>query len=377
MKVIVDSIIYRMDTAYGIQNIYRELFPRMCNNDPSLDIQMLGDKRFVYTPPAHAQISQRLVLRAERYLRPNSFWEPVIPTANQLLKNLSVGLGKGWVWHSTYYTQPLVWKGWQVVTVYDMIYERFEKLFHQPYDSELRKRKKRCVQNADAIVCISYATAKDLQEFYDIDSDRIQVIYPAGGEVFRKLDRGYENDFQSLKRPFLLYVGARSIQYKNFDKLIRSYSAWSRKKDISMAVVGRPWSVEEERLLSKLNVLESVQLLSNVNDEMLCQLYNLAAALIYPSEYEGFGIPLLEAMACGCPIIASKIPSTLEVAGEYPVYFDLDDPDSLLASLETIINGWDPLQKKIGFERVKQFSWDKSARQMLDVYSALTGKKSG
>ena len=128
----------------------------------------------------------------------------------------------------------------------------------------------------------------------------------------------------------------------------------------------------EQRLLD-LGVQDNVRLLTNVDDDTLRFLYNRAAAFIYPSLYEGFGIPLLEAMACGCPIVASKIPSTLEVAGDCPVYFEPENVASLVAALdEALIEGTDSGRVQSGLEHVKRYSWERTTKETLEVYRSLS-----
>jgi alpha-1,3-rhamnosyl/mannosyltransferase len=101
-------------------------------------------------------------------------------------------------------------------------------------------------------------------------------------------------------------------------------------------------------------------------------LYNQAAAFVHPSLYEGFGIPLLEAMACGCPVVASRIPTTREVAGDCPIYFDPMQPDELITALDVALaEGRNSERVRRGLEWVKQYSWDRTARETLQVYRAL------
>jgi alpha-1,3-rhamnosyl/mannosyltransferase len=115
-----------------------------------------------------------------------------------------------------------------------------------------------------------------------------------------------------------------------------------------------------------------VQVLTDVDDQTLCQLYNQALGLVYPSLYEGFGIPLLEAMACGCPIVASRISSTIEVAGDCPIYFDPTEEDDLLNALDIALSqGRNSERIQTGLEKVKSYSWDKTAAQTLKIYRSV------
>ena len=131
-------------------------------------------------------------------------------------------------------------------------------------------------------------------------------------------------------------MGTRG-QHKNFLLLLEAYARWDRRSELSLVAVGAPWSNDEVHHLEIRGVSDRVHLLTDVDDERLCRLYNCAAALVYPSLYEGFGVPLLEAMACGCPIIASRIPSTIEVAGECPIYVEPTEPEDLIEAFDTAV----------------------------------------
>ena len=175
----------------------------------------------------------------------------------------------------------------------------------------------------------------------------------------------------ATKRPFPLVIGGRYL-YKNFNGLIQAHSVWAHREEVALVVVGSPWSVDEEKRLAELGIRDRVHLLTEADDETLCHLYNQAAAFVYPSLYEGFGIPLLEAMACGCPVIASRIPSTIELAGGCPIYFEPTELDGLVNALDVALSeGCNSERVRAGIERVKRYSWDRVAAQTLEVYRTL------
>jgi glycosyltransferase involved in cell wall biosynthesis len=253
-----------------------------------------------------------------------------------------------------------------------MIHERFLDLFSGPGNDQFREEKRRCVQEADAVICISETTLQDVLRFYKLDSNSTYVVPLACSDFFRQINQRGDHSETLTKQPFLLYVGSRA-HYKNFDRLIHAYSVWGDRKKVALVVVGSPWSADEELRLAELGILDCVHLLTDVDDEELCQLYNQAAAFVYPSLYEGFGIPLLEAMACGCPVIASHVPSTIEVAGECPIYFEPMEVDELVNAFDVALSeGRDSERTEVGLERVKQYSWAKTAAQTLEVYRKIS-----
>ena len=373
LKVVVDGIIYQHQSHGGISRLYSEILPRMCNLESLLDIEILTIGGVKQPLPDHKRIFHRPVPQVAQILRPWRLWKPFIPHIQHFVKDIWTGRGDGKIWHSTYYTLPPErWTGRQVVTVVDMIHERFPKLFNRPRDEPFREQKQRCVLAADAVICISETTRQDIQRFYGLDSNSIYVVALACSDVFRPLDQRSEELRMSTEQPFLLYVGSRS-HYKNFNMLIQAYSVWLHRKEVALVVVGKPWTADEVRRLMEWRIQDRVHLLEDVDDEELCRLYNQTAAFVYPSLYEGFGIPLLEALACGCPVIASRIPSTIEVAGDCPIYFEAGDVDDLVHVFDVALaEGRNSERVQAGFEQVKCYSWDKTAKQTLDVYHALS-----
>jgi glycosyltransferase involved in cell wall biosynthesis len=165
-----------------------------------------------------------------------------------------------------------------------------------------------------------------------------------------------------------LFVGGRA-HYKNFARLLEAYAGWERRFEVALVCVGAPWQPDEQRRLQMLGLIGSVQLLDHVDDEQLCRLYNRALALVHPSLAEGLGIPLLEAMACGCPIVASDTPATREVAGETPIYFDPLDATACRRALDQIgLERRQSVRVDQGLRRAAQFSWERASRDTLQVY---------
>ena len=370
LRLVLDGIIYQRQSHGGISRLYSEILPRMCSMEESLNITIVTNGSLRQSLPHHPHITHRVIPRVERYLRPGRVWKPLIPQVRRMVQRLWIGDGKGQIWHSTYYTQPENWDGAQVVTVHDMIRERFPKMFNRPTDVRRRRRKQRCVTRADAIICVSKVTRRDLQRFYDVPSQRVHVIPHACSSVFKRVVK-LDSSVRKALQPFLLYIGSR-YPYKNFDRLLQAYSGWKYRDEIALVVVGRPGSAEVKQRIAELKIRDRVRFLTDVDDRKLCELYNLAAAFVYPSLYEGFGIPLLEAMACGCPIVASHIPSTLEVAGSCPIYFEPTETNSLNEALDRALEeGRNSPRVQRGLQLVKQYSWDKTSRQTLEVYHGL------
>ena len=368
MDLIIDGLIYQAQPYGGISRIYNEILPRMCDMHSFLSITLLISGHPKQSLPFHSQISYLSVPQIDRYLR--LIWVCEKLKVKSLVQQLMVRGLEGKIWHSTYYTMPLWWKGPKVVTVYDMIHEHFPDYFGKK-GTNFRKQKRRCVEAADAIITISQTTKEDLQTFYNINKSRICVTPLACSDTFMN-SGGVESSINIMtQKPFLLYVGMRT-HYKNTDLLIKAYSQWYHKREIDLVIVGRPWTYDQINELLTLGIKERVHLLGYIDDWTLTHLYRRAVAFVFPSLYEGFGIPLLEAMACGCPIVASRIPSTVEVAASVPIYFEQGKVEDLLVALDrTLLESRESQRSRMGLEHVKQYSWDKTAQKTLEVYRSL------
>lgn len=372
MEVVVDGIIYQLQSHGGISRVFSEILPRMCSINDSLHVQILTQGSLKQPLPKHKNITSCSIPYIDHYPYPKQLWIHIINSVNKITHNLKAGRGKNKIWHSTYYTIPQKWSGHSVATVHDMVFERFPQFYNGPKFDLFRQRKRLSVQQADAVICVSDTTRQDVLRFYDLDKNRVHVVPNACSIVFRHMDSNELPKTHQIKQPFLLYLGNRA-RYKNFDVLVKAYSLWPHREDVSLILVGgKPISESEQQLIEELEITTQIKVLKDADDETLCCLYNNALAFVYPSIYEGFGIPLLEAMACGCQIIASRIPSTIEVAGEYPIYFEPEDVNDLLRALDVaIFERPNPERIKLGFETAKSYSWDKTAAQTLQIYQKI------
>ena len=372
MNVIVDGIIYQKQSQGGISHIYDEILPRMCNEYDFLKIDLLTSGPCKKALPVHSHIKHTALFPIDSFLRPTRLWRNKRFHIRAYLQHLTFSDSREKIWHSTYSTMPYNWKGPVVFSIYDMIHERFAlDLFNQPYEEDYRIHKRQCAKEADQIICISEATKLDIEKFLQIDSGKIKVIHLASSPIFRQIENANHIPAQITSKPFLLYVGGRN-SYKNFNNLLKAYGSWHSINEIDLVVVGRSWNKHELKLIKELKLEKHVFLVTDIDKEKLSILYNQATALVFPSLYEGFGIPLLEAMACGCPITASRIPTTLEIAGDFPVYFEPKEIDSIITALENVLNIKQNSDRvELGLKRARQFSWDITAHETLSIYRNL------
>jgi glycosyltransferase involved in cell wall biosynthesis len=362
MVVVVDGIIFEVQQFGGISRIFKEILPRMCELDVSLKIRIITNRHPKQSLPAHSRISYTFLPRMGRHLR---IFKP-------LVHRVCFRNSKEQIWHSTFYTASKAWQGKHVVTVVDMIYERYPQFFNQKEHIILMEEKERCIQKADVVICISNTTARDVLSFCGVNPARIKIIPLGFNRVFRRLEQREHKQIMPTKQLFLLYLGSRRF-YKNFDGLLQAYSVWDKKQDVALVAIGEPWTAEEVKKLAEMGIQNTVQCLAHMDDESLCQLYNQAVALVYPSLYEGFGIPLLEAMACGCPIVASRIPSTFEVAEDVPIYFEPTKMESILHAFDAVLaENRNMARMEAGIKRSKLFSWESTSQQTLEVYRSLS-----
>lgn len=273
--------------------------------------------------------------------------------------------------HETYFSKhsaPLKNKQARVVTVYDMIHELSPEYF--PAWDKTSRNKRLAVARADHVICISENTRRDLLDIFDVPGTKVSAIH-LGFDVQQAVDM---KPARLVEEPYLLYVGIRS-GYKNFRRLLEAYAA-TRALHRNYRLVcfgGGNFSKSEMQQFKDLKLDEDKLLWMGGSDGVLMKLYRHAAAFVYPSLYEGFGIPPLEAMAHDCPVVCSTGSSISEVVDDAGEFFDPRDCDSIARAIETVVSSAaraDEL-RSTGRARVKSFTWEKCASRTHDVYSSL------
>ena len=269
------------------------------------------------------------------------------------------------IFHETYYSEfdfcPHSAK--RIVTVYDMIHERLPDYFHQK--DNITRVKMQCINRADHVICISENTRKDLIELTDIPEEKTSVVY-LGYALTNVVSATLPKE-----KPYILYVGHRD-GYKNFEMLLNAYacSELLKNKFDLICFGGGKFSTNEQALFQKCKISPSSVKHISGSDDVLASLYTSASVFVYPSLYEGFGIPPLEAMSFNCPVVCSNTSSIPEVVGDAAELFDPVDITAIQQAIERVLSSPEHSANLVskGHERIKQFGWDKCARDTLNVY---------
>ena len=244
------------------------------------------------------------------------------------------------VFHSSDWTEPPVKKAVKVTTIHDLAVLRYPETFPQKI-VEVHKRKLEWVKKETRlIIAVSESTKKDIVELLGIKLEKIRVIYEAVGKEFEPQDK---NKIEKIKKKYGIkgdYLLAFSgPERKNLERIRQA------TEEFNLFVIGQPY----------------------VEHQDLPGLYSGALGLVYASLYEGFGLPILEAMACGCPVVTSNVSSMPEVAGKAAILVDHLSVENIKMGIKKMLKEREKLIK-LGFRRVLDFSWQKTARQTLEIY---------
>lgn len=278
------------------------------------------------------------------------------------------------VFHASPFLVPAGRKTAVVVTVYDLTPIRFPE-FHLPSNLFTTEQLRRRLGRADLVMVPSVSTSKDLENFELVRPDKVRVIPLAVDKCFRPIDQGYDGTLAKLGLDpgYILNVGALEPR-KNLPRLFQAFRILKDRHRISskLVVAGpRGWKDEDVfESVQALNLSDSVVFTGYVSDEVLNLLYNHAALMVYPSLYEGFGLPPLEAMAAGCPVAVSNTSSLAEVVGDAGVFFDPLEVDEMALAIHRVLDSPELSAKltELGGIRSRQYGWDKTADATRQVY---------
>lgn len=309
-------------------------------------------------------------IRAGTKVTPSPAMLPVMRNVSRLMAIPMIQSYRPDIVHETYYSSwtfaPL--GAYRVITAFDMIQE----CVPGP-DGEINKfiaRKRNAFARADHIICISENTRQDLLKFNDIPEEKVSVVYLG----FDALGSGSHPVGGNHGQPYILYVGQRA-GYKNFINFIQAYasSVWLQDNFRILCFGGGEFTSTEKALFRDIGLNESQIQLVGGDDYILGSCYRNAAAFVYPSLYEGFGIPPLEAMAAGCPVVCSNTSSIPEVVGGAGEYFDPSSIESIRSSVEHVLQFTERRTELVtlGIERCKLFTWEKCSAETHAIYQRL------
>ena len=355
MNIVYDNVIFSLQRFGGISLVWQELLTHMIDfahhkmlfieyrhkeNNPFRRRIDLNDRDVI--------LKSSWLLSIKRYLNPR------------------ITIKEPFIFHSSYFRTCSNKNAFNITTVHDFTYNYYRKGLAKWLHCWQRDR---AIRHSERIVCISENTKRDLLKFLpDVDASKVKVIYNGVSEDYYVLNNEEGiNDLPFAKGKYVVFVGGRA-SYKNFELVKKTVG----KSKYNLVIVGSRLTRTEEIDLQKYLPKERYCETGFLPNKDLNIVYNNAAALVYPSAYEGFGIPVIEAQKAGCPVIAYNGSSIPEIIGETPLLMNELTEEELLCKIEMLSNS--DLRKKIiadGLENAKRFSWDKMYQKYLELYKEL------
>ncbi len=353
MKIVFDNIIYSLQRYGGVSVVWNNLVSRILDTP--------HDVRFVEYQDAKMNLARRsITLPSQSITSRRSFLMPLRRYFNprltgHIIADTTDSISERFIFHSSYFRICNNPRAVNVTTVHDFTYELFVNSWAK---RTLHCRQKHAaIRKAQCVVCISENTRRDLLRLLpDVDPHKVHVIYN-GVE-----DQKFHVLPDSQHRDFALFVGRRDA-YKNFQAILQPLALLN----VPLRIVGSPLSTIELQQLQKSRI--DYQYLGLVSDEELNRLYNTALFLFYPSQYEGFGLPVLEAQMAGCPVLAFNASSIPEIIGDPSLMLDEISVHAIAPLLQRFSN---PITReqivKAGIANARRFTWDRMASQYLALY---------
>lgn len=367
MKILYDHQIFTQQHFGGISRYFYELIQRFDGVENSCNVGTLYSENAYYNKKANPKLNRFL---PQRHFRGKG---RITSCLNEVKSLNDLKKGHFNVFHPTYYNDYF-FKNIKdkpfVVTFYDMIHEKFSDQFENllKSDNRILDKKKKLLEKSKKIIAISETTKNDIIEIFDVDSSKIDVVYL--GNSLLNFEIG---NSRLINEDYILFVGNREI-YKNFKFFVSSIAHLLIENNLKLVCAGGgEFSLEELALIKSLNIENHILLKKIFNDDVLSNYYAHALFFVFPSLYEGFGIPVLESFACSCPALLSTGGSLPEVGGDAAIYFDPLDANSLVNATVELINN-EALRENLkqnGKKRLNEFSWDKTFLETLNVYKSV------
>ena len=366
MRIAFDQQIFLLQEFGGISRYICSLSEAL-SRIPDVEARIFAPLHF----NGHLQQMSRPLVFGRRVPRVPKTFRPV-RALSERIAHRAMGRFQPDIVHETYFSKGSAGpRRRRVITVYDMIAERYPSMFP---GTDFTEAKRESVFRADRVLCISESTRRDLIDLFGVPEARTSVVYLG----YDRLDTGGESSVcpgtLAGIPPFLLYVGSRG-GYKNFESLLRAYAAsgWLRDGFAIVCFGGGALAREERELIDALRIRQDRVVQLGGGDDVLADLYRRAVAFVYPSLYEGFGIPPLEAMSLDCPVLCSDTSSIPEVVGDAGEYFAPEDVDSMRFAIESVLQSRSRQNELIakGRARCAAFNWERCARETHDIYRSL------
>ncbi|WP_129615684.1 MULTISPECIES: glycosyltransferase family 1 protein [Bacteroides] len=356
--ILYDSQIFDFQKFGGISRYFCEIIPRMNNNFDitvkySENIHLKESKLCKHRLPVPKWIFEKY---ENKFLRKNRKF------SERILKSPST-----YLLHATYYDPYFLYcigRNPYVITVHDMTYEKLPEFFPEEDRKIIFEQKKKVITQANRVIAISQNTKQDIIDLLHIAPEKIDVIYHG-----TNMQEPVQREPVKLPKKFILYIGTR-YSYKNFDRFAKAFSLLSSKdKELYAICTGSPFSSNEEKLFESLCIQGKI-IHIQASDPLLYTLYNQAEAFVFPSLYEGFGIPILESYACRCPAIISNASCFPEIASDAAAYFNPYSEIEMAETIASVIYN-NTLRTELihkGLKQLKLYSWEKAAHQTKEVY---------
>ncbi len=372
MKLLIDGSIFRWQARGGISALYRRLLPLIPALAPDLEIDLVvqGQLQAQELEVLKAFMRRAPALPAD--LRPWRFWRHWRRTCDAVAWRWDMRRAVADVYHPAFYRMSN--RSWpSFCFAYDMTVERYPESFPAAFVRQMRILKKETFQRCAQVLCISENTRRDVVELLGVDAAKCRVVYL--GPTLATADA--ISELPETTKPFFLFVGDFPAAYKNFDFMLRALASakLGDYKDFQLLVVSH--KIPTAAQLARYHAViapERLRFIGDCSDAALTGLYTACAALLYPSRYEGFGLPVLDALCAGAPVACARTSSLPEVGGDVACYFSPDSESEFAAAVRMAVQEG---RQSAHVERrqawAKQFSWQKTAAAFVRAAHETAG----